>query len=284
MGGPVAASLFAGDPRDAPAPVAPTPVAPASLEGGEIPGVCEASAIVHWEGGFLLGDNETEDRLPVYSTTFGPRAAVMLSTPIEDIEAVAVTSGGQLLVVGSQGANKNGKPRPAREWILQNGSPPVRPDLTACAACIEARSLPPKEGGLSVEGAAWWQGAWWLGVRSPTPGGATLLLPMEGDPTTGLRAGPPVALDLGGLGVRDLLVHDGALLVLAGPVDGRATPHLVYRLTSPTAAPERLPIELPPGSEGMVVDGGSLVVVIDGDGEPGRPCKVPARWVRVPMP
>lgn len=202
---------------------------------------------------------------------------------MEDVEALAVIDG-TVLMVGSQSANKNGKLKPDRERIELDGHPPIRPDLTACTACEAARGLPPKEGGLSIEGAAWWGGSLWLGVRSPLDGGKALLLRMEGSPTTALRVAEQVPLDLGGFGVRDLTVHDGALLVLAGPLSGVAQAHRLYRLSAPTSPPSLLPGDLPAGSEGVVVDGGELVVVTDGDGEPGAGCVVPARWYRLPLP
>ena len=43
---------------------------------------------------------------------------------------------------------------------------------------------------------------------------------------------------------------------------------------------EPQPVQDDDVDSGCRADGGR----IDGDGEPGRPCKVPARWVRVPMP
>ena len=253
-----------------------------SASQGILPGLCEASAIVRSPEGYLVGDNETEDRLHAFTRAFEPAAPRRLSSPVEDIEALARVDDG-LLVVGSQSASKSGKRKPDRELVLLDGHAPVRPDLTACPECEAARPLPPKEGGLSVEGAASWAGALWLGVRSPVPGGRAVLLRMEGDAATDLRATGRVELGLDGNGVRDLATHDGSLLVLAGPVDGRDAPHRVYRLDRVDAAPVRLSLELPAGAEGIVVDEGALVVVTDGDGQPGKPCKAPARWMRVPM-
>ena len=48
---------------------------------------------------------------------------------------------------------------PWRELPLVVGAEPVRPDLSACAPCADPD--------LSVEGAAWWQDALWLGLRAP---------------------------------------------------------------------------------------------------------------------
>lgn len=258
-------------------------VSETEMPTGVLAGLCEASAIVRTGDGYLVGDNETEDRLHAFTRAFQPMASWSLSSPVEDIEALALGNDG-LLVVGSQGASKKGKRKPDRELVLLDGHPPVRPDLSACAECEAARPLPPKEGGLSVEGAAFWAGRLWFGVRSPAPRGKALLLGMDGTPTTELRTSERVELDLDGFGVRDLTTHEGALLVLAGPVDGRGGPHRVWVLDRPEGTPTVLPIELPSGAEGIVIEEGALVVVTDGDGQPGKPCKEPARWVRMPMP
>jgi hypothetical protein len=143
---------------------------------------------------------------------------------------------------------------------------------------MAAGNLPPKSGGLSIEGAAWWAGAWWLGVRSP----AALLLRLEGDPSRTLTVAQVLPLDLDGLGVRDLYVKDARLHVLAGPVDDRPGEHAVYRIDAPDAPPFRMADGLPPGSEGLVVEDGALVVVTDGNGEPDGPCGQPAGWSVLP--
>lgn len=251
-------------------------------EGGVLDGYCEASAILPWEGGFLVGDNETEDRLWRLGADLAPAGALPLSEEVEDIEALAVGPGGELVVVGSQSANKKGKARPDRERVLVQGHRAVRPDLSGCGPCQDARGLPPKEGGLSIEGAAWWEGAWWLGVRSPRVGESALLLRMEGDPAGALSVAETIGVDLGGFGIRDLVVDGDGLLVLAGPLDGRDAPHRLYRLAHAKARPERLDVTLPAGAEGLVRDGDDWLVVIDGDGKPGEDCATPARWQRVP--
>ncbi|MES2641121.1 MAG: DUF3616 domain-containing protein [Myxococcota bacterium] len=270
---------FAGPPG----PGAPLSM-PASTAGTQVfEGFCEASAILPWKGGFLVGDNETDGSLYGLTGTLGATEGLQLSGEVEDIEALAIGPAGELIVVGSQGANKKGKAQPERERILVQGHPAIRPDLSGCPSCIAARGLPPKEGGLSVEGAAWWGDALWLGVRSPLVGGEAMLLRLEGAPTVSLSVADTDLLDLGGYGVRDLMVTPEGLYVLAGPTDGRNAAHRLYRVSHPGSPPELVPIELPAGSEGLVRVGSELIVVIDGDGKPGVPCKEPARWARVPM-
>ncbi len=253
----------------------------ANVEGGALSGFCEASAVLPWEGGYLVADNETEGALYALDGAMAGARPVPLSAEVEDIEALAVGPGGELLVVGSQSANKKGRPRPARELVMVQGHAPVRPDLSACAPCLAARGLPPKEGGLSVEGAAWWDGSLWLGVRSPLVDGDAMLLRLAGRPTEALAVTEVVPVDLGGFGVRELVPTADGLLVLAGPIDGRDAPHRLYRLATPGAAPERLPVDLPAGSEGVVETAEGFLVVTDGDGKPGEACKSPATWARV---
>jgi hypothetical protein len=256
--------------------------------GGEVAGVidglCEASALLPWEGGFLVADNEAEEHLLVLDASMRPKAPLELGVRVEDVEALARLPEG-LLVVGSQGANREGKARPERERVLLLGSPPIRPDLSNCAPCEAARSFPPKEGGLSVEGAAWWAGSLWFGLRSPLVDAQALLLRMEGDPAAELRVSETLRLDLRGRGIRDLAPDGEALLVLAGPSDRGDAPHALYRLAAPGARPVALPVALPPSTEGIArLDAARLVYVTDGDGEPGRPCARPARWGEVPLP
>jgi len=243
-----------------------------------LPGLCEASTMVPWRGGYLIGDNETEGHLFAFYASLAHGEPLPLGVMVEDIEALATMPQG-LLVVASQGANKKGKQRPLREQVLLLGASPVRPDLTLCELCEERRPLPPKEGGLSTEGAAWWRGALWFGLRSPLVDGRAILLRMEGDPSVELRAVEMVTVDLEGQGVRELVPEGDALLILAGP-SGKATGrHPLFRLEAPTSVAEPLALDLPSSAEGFVkLDDGRVLYVTDGDGEPGEPCRVPATW------
>jgi hypothetical protein len=254
---------------------------------GTFSGFCEASSVVPWRGGFLVADNESDDRLYAFSAKMMPQAPLDLGAQIEDVEALALTPAG-LLVVASQSRTKRGERRPAREKVVLEGHAPITPDLSGCAPCEAARGLPPKEGGLSVEGATWWAGALWLGLRSPLgEGGRALLLRMDGDPAASLTVAQVLPIDLGGLGVRDLMPSGQELLVLAGPAGDSPVPHRLYRLASPGAAPVRLAATLENGTEGLSpapAPGGGLLVVTDGSGSPGRRCREPATWRVIPAP
>jgi hypothetical protein len=252
---------------------------------GTFDGFCEASSVVPWRGGFLVADNETDDRLYAFSAAMAPLPPLVLAPPLEDIEALALTPAG-LLAVASQSRTKHGKRRPAREQVLLEGHAPITPDLSGCGPCAAARRLPPKEGGLSVEGAATWGGALWLGLRSPLgAGGKAILLRMAGEPSSSLSVAEVVEVDLGGLGVRDLMPSGSELLLLAGPADDASVPHRLYRLASPGATPVRLASTLENGTEGLApAPGGGLLVVTDGSGAPGRRCREAATWRVIPDP
>ncbi|MBN1334660.1 MAG: DUF3616 domain-containing protein [Deltaproteobacteria bacterium] len=248
-----------------------------------LPGLCEASAVIPWQDGFLVGDNETEDRLHGFGPTMEPGAPLPLGTQVEDVEAVTLTPFGPL-VVGSMGTNRKGRAKPMRRRVVVVGYDPLEPDLSGCPACIRARDLPPKAGGLAVEGAAWWRGTLWFGLRSPLLDGRAILLRMEGDPTVALEVAEVVPVDLGGLGIRDLLVRGDDLFVLAGPTGEGADAPRLFSLSAPGSPPLEVEVVLPGQSEGIAFLGEDLLVVTDGDGEPGSACRVPATWTRVDLP
>lgn len=108
---------------------------------------------------------------------------------------------------------------------------------------------------------------------------------MEGELASSLHVAEMVRVDLDGRGVRELRVRDDTLWILAGPADSGDASHVLYRLDSPDAAPRAIAVELPPGSEGMAwTRSDQLVVVTDGDGAPGKPCKAAATWRHVDLP
>jgi hypothetical protein len=172
-----------------------------------------------------------------------------------------------------------------RELVLLVGHGPTTPDLSRCAPCVSARALAPDAGGLSVEGAAHWAGALWLGLRSPLVEGKALLLRMEGDPAGTLSAAEVVPVDLGGLGVRELATDGTDLLVIAGPAGDSSGAHHIYRISAPGAQPRRLAPALASGTEGLAsTPDGALLLVSDGSGQPGRRCKAAAAWRVIERP
>jgi hypothetical protein len=91
-----------------------------------------------------------------------------------------------------------------------------------------ASQLAPKEeGGLNIEGmTARPEGGVWIGFRNPNPHGKALLAalfnPAEMLEGAAPRLGPPVLLDLGGLGVSSLSSWRGVYLIAAASYDGSA--------------------------------------------------------------
>lgn len=256
---------------------APTPE---RAQSGVLEGLCEASTIVPWEGGYLIGDNETPDRLFLFGADLSPRGTVPLTAPIEDIEAVA-HDGDRLWVVGSQSTTKKGKVHPAREQSGYLGEPTRRVDFAGCPACEAARGRAPEDGGLNVEGAAVLAGRRWLGLRAPLVDGKAPLLMLTPDGGAVERTD---LLDLGGYGVRELTPWRGGLLVVAGPVSDEAAPHRLYWLPDIQGAPKPLPVELPASTEGLAAaEDGDTILVTDGSGQAGTICEQASTWHRIQL-
>ncbi|MDP2309548.1 MAG: DUF3616 domain-containing protein [Pseudomonadota bacterium] len=250
----------------------------ATADGGVLAGACEASTIIPWNGGWLVGDNEDSKQLYAYDLDFKARGTVALPTEVDDIESLALRGAGYT-VVGSHSTNKDGKARPQRERLLTPEGVLAPLVLDACPTCVAARGLGPDQSGLNIEGAASWGDRLWLGLRAPlSASGKALLL--------GLDAGGAVAetveIDLGGLGVREMIPYGDGLLLIAGPTADASAPHQLYKLDAARVLTP-LPVRLPTSTEGIAVDPttpGTLVYVTDGDGKPGK-CKQPATWGRV---
>lgn len=264
--------------------VAPSATGVASApNGGVLTGSCEASAMVPWEGGWLVGDNEVTGHLFAYGPDFSRRPDVPLATAVDDLEALAL-DGARVLAEGSYSRTNAGEERLSRQVSAWTDGPAKRLDFgPACPACAGAALLDPNHGGLNVEGAAFWGGDLWLGLRSPLLDGKAQLLDLPGGldgPGVATRA---VLLDLGGRGVRELTPWHGGLLVVAGPPADGGEPHRLYWLADTSAAPVDLDVTLPPSTEGIGVESAtSLVYVTDGDGKK-EPCKAPATWGRLPV-
>jgi hypothetical protein len=279
-----ASSVEPGAPQPAAPPSAaatvPTPPASATAGltyGGLLAGPCEASTIIPWDGGWLVGDNEDSEKLYAFGLDFSPRGTVPLASEVDDIESLAL-SGPRYVVVGSHSTNKDGKVRPARERLLSPDGVLVPLALDGCPACVAARGLGPDQSGLNIEGAATWGDRLWLGLRAPlSASGKALLLGVD----AGGAVVETVELDMGGLGVREMIPYGDGLLVIAGPTADANAAHQLYELAADRTLTRVA--TLPTSTEGIAVDPstpGTLVYVTDGDGKPGK-CKQPAAWGRV---
>jgi len=252
----------------------------AAASGGVLATSCEASTILPWQGGWLVGDNEDKRQLYAYRADFAPIGPVPLPAEVDDIEALALGGGGYW-VVGSHSTNKDGEARPLRERLLAPDGTLTPLGLAGCPACVAARGRAPNAGGFNIEGAVVWGDALWLGLRAPLgPDGRAQLLRLDG---VGAVV-ETLPLDLGGLGVRELVPDEDGLLLVAGPTADATTAHALFRVAADRAV-TRLGA-LPPSTEGLAIDPADptrLVYVTDGDGKPGK-CKDPARWGRMARP
>jgi hypothetical protein len=259
----------------------------AGPQSGVLAGICEASTVVPWKGGFLVGDNESPDALFTYTATLAPLGPLALATPIDDIEALAPV-GDDVWVVGSQSTTKHDKVRPLRERIGLLGHAPIAPDFTGCPACVGARGIPPQLGGFNIEGAMVLDDHLWLGLRSPVVEGKALLVDMGGTAAQGdgpRSAERVVPIDLGGRGVRELVATNDGFYVIAGPVRDEDVPHELWWFSSVDRPGTRLDVRLPPSTEGIApMPDGTAVLVTDGDGKPGSVCAKPATWRRIALP
>lgn len=255
--------------------------APVLANAGALPVSCEASSIVPWKGGWLVGDNETKDQLYLYNADFSFREVVPLAAPVDDIEALVVV-GDKVLVEGSYSRNKDAEERPERQRSAWLGSPTRTLDLGAgCAPCAAAKLAAPDAGGLNVEGAVVVDGTLWLGLRAPLVDGKAVLVEVPGGVdgaglSTGMRT-----IDLGGRGVREIVPHKSGWLIVAGPTMDANEPHRLFYLDRLEGTPRDLGVDLPSSTEGVAVETPtSIVYVVDGDGKKGK-CKEPATWGRM---
>ncbi len=214
-------------------------------------GTCDASAAVAVGERWVVAGDE-DDVLRVYDPARGGAPVVSLglsalfgSSAERDLEAVAVL-GEEAWWVGSHGRKKDGEEAPDRAVVLPTrltwdgthvgirAVGPRQTDLLDRLAAVPgvadwlapASTLPPKTpGGLNIEGAAKTpDGTWWIGFRGPLDSqGRARVVALTA------QGGMMHTLDLGGRGVRDLVVQGPALMVLAGAVSSADEGHAIYR-------------------------------------------------------
>ncbi|RME93595.1 MAG: DUF3616 domain-containing protein [Verrucomicrobia bacterium] len=270
-------------------------------------GLCDASAVVPaGRGAFWVGNDE-ENTLRLYDPAAGPWALEALPLddflevdrehPEADIEGAA-DAGELVFWITSHGRNKDGKKRPSRRrffatrWVeAPDGRGPRRlvpagkPFKGLLEVLLEdpryggfglregSRRAPKEAGGLNIEGLAVAPGgALWIGFRNPIPRGraliATLLNPREVTLSGALpRLGEPILLDLGGLGVRDLVRDGDHWWILAGEPDG-GDEFRLFRWKGPGArpVPEALPIPADFSPEAIAPMGEGRLLLLSDDG------------------
>ncbi|GDX82195.1 hypothetical protein LBMAG42_40060 [Deltaproteobacteria bacterium] len=274
-------------PASAPAtaPVAPPPAAAPALPaavGGLLTDACEPSALVRIGDTWIIGDNETEDRVFAYDGAMRPVASRSLARAVEDVEALVV-DGTNLIVVGSHSRNRGGKEKPNRKVVIDEAGGSFAVDLAGCPVCVAAEPLGPNEGGVNIEGAALVGDALALGLRSPLDGGQALVLLVARGAEAG-RIEQVLRIPLDGAGIRDMIPFRDGYLVIAGPAADASTPHTLWFLSRLDSPPQRLPVTLPTSTEGIwPLDARHLRYVVDGDGMPGA-CVTPGSWADIEIP
>ncbi len=273
----------------------------------------------------LIGDNEVGDQLfavPINGDQLEGAERIDLPFPngsdVEDIEAITLGPGGQLEVYGSHSRNKRCSLQPERRGVitvrLGNGlvddvlHQSARIDCrllgfaspeTICpvierteAAADVANDLPRSDrpGACEVDPAFNLEGAirlgeeTWVGLRAPVVAGNAVLfrrvagLPMSFDAAAFLQ--------VGGGGVRELLVEGAWVYGIAGPASDSTVEFRLFRFPVSALKPgatigATLLDPLPTSSEGLVIHQGRVFVLIDGaEGpSPDAPCNEDARWI-----
>lgn len=171
-----------------------------------------------------------------------PRAS---GGPETDIEAA--THVGRLAYwITSHGRNASGKEKPERLRFFASGTDSVDealemvgrpyegllddlladPRYTRFGLSEASKRAPKSPGGLNIEGMTRREeGGVFIGFRSPVPHGRALLTTLL-NPEAVVRGrerarfGPPISLDLGGLGVRGISSWRGRYLIIAGDPQG----------------------------------------------------------------
>jgi hypothetical protein len=243
-------------PASAPALSAPAPALEAPTALVTFRGMCDASGAVPLGSSLFAVAADEDNVLRVYDAAHGggPLYAVDVSpaldlpsgrrTPEADIEA-ATRLGDYALWITSHGLSSRGQRQLGRYRFFATSAPAAGAGLAPVGRVYEkllddmqaapqlarfrldrARNLPPRaEGGLNIEGMTRRgdDDSVLIGFRNPRPQGKALLVPLLnplrvvwGEPA---RFGQPVLLELGGLGIRALLLWHDRYLIAAGSAD-----------------------------------------------------------------
>jgi hypothetical protein len=261
---------------------APTASAPQISAASAYSGSADASGGVASGADFFITCEDEDSILRLYRRKGGGGPVAQfdlgdireLRVPREkkelDLEAAA-SLGDKVFWIGSHGNNKDGEVTPNRRQLFATtvsaadgklrvalvGQPYRRlvDDLIASPALREfkldaaaaAGRAPKEEGGLNIEGlAATSDGHLLVGFRNPIPQGRALLVPLLNpeEMIRGERAkiGAPIRLDLGGRGIRDIVLVGREFFILAGDGDTEHR-HVVtqlYRWQGVGTAPQRV--------------------------------------------
>jgi hypothetical protein len=233
--------------------------APAEAETTWYRGLCDASAGVALSPSHFVVADDDHDILTIYRFGEpDPAASVDLTDYLGnrqpdgksrkgDIEGAARIKD-RIYWISSHGRNGEGKIQEARQQLFATEvietafgprvkaltAPPYKrliPDLIgdprfAPLATASALQKPPEDpGGFNIEGlAATLDGHLLIGFRNPLPEGKAWLVPLKNPAEViGKAAAPvfgdPVALDLGGRGIRSIEFVESRYVIVAGPFD-----------------------------------------------------------------
>lgn len=277
-----------------------------TVGAGEFRGLCDASAAIALGSHSLLVASDEDNVLrlydarqpgaPLQSYDLAPGLELTGRSPETDIEACAPL-GDRVFWITSHGRNAKGKARPNRGRLFAtrasadgngysvrvDGRPygTLLADLIASPALAQfgldraAEKRPKDKGGLNIEGLASADGGSLLiGFRNPIPGKRALVVPLLNPnelPSGGsARLGDPLLLDLGGLGIRDLVRVDNRYLILAGGAQGGGS-HRLYSWAGPGTDAQPMSVSMPPEStpEALVMfpdRAGARLMLLSDDG------------------
>ncbi len=241
----------------------------------EYSGLSDASAAVAVSSNRFIVASDNDNSLHLYSTERGspPLEEFDCSTFLNqsdeaDLEGAA-RIGERIFWIGSHARNHSGKDRPSRHCffatdivqtsgkikLVPTGQPYrfllqdlVRdPRLAPFQLGAGAEQAPKQSGALNIEGlAASPEGHLLIGFRNPVPQGLALIVPLlnpnEVIVGTHARLGPPILLDLGTRGIRDLACQDGSYFIIAGSYHGGGKFRL-YQWGGPGSEPARLQVK-----------------------------------------
>ncbi len=216
-------------------------------------GMCDASAAVALDERHFVVASDEDNALRIFArgqslpVTTLPLSPFLGTDRESDLEGAARV-GQRIYWISSHGRNSSGKVRPDRYRLFvtevddATSPPTLKPVATAhthlLQGLIDAESLkawrladaarlaPEAPGGLNIEGLAETADAQLLiGFRNPVRDGKALVVALRNpqDVVKGAAAtfGPPIALELGGRGVRSLERIGSDYLVVAGPTADR---------------------------------------------------------------
>ena len=228
-----------------------------------------------------------------------------------DLES-ATALGELIFWIGSHSQSRNGKDRPDRHRLIAtkltaaaDGSSVLETFGQPCKSLREklvadprlakfnlatAATLPPKApGGFNIESLCAERGGnrLWIGFRNPISPAGALLVPLE-NPRLVVESGAApvfgeaVVLDLGGLGVRDMLIAGEGYLILAGDFpdrnDAGAKPSALFSWSGPGTKPRGLAVDFGDlNPEALIVFPDQRVLIVSDDGArenaAGKTCK-----------